>query len=198
MSCPRWDRLVAHRYAGPADGAAAAEPAGWDEALEHLDSCAACREEAFAADPTLVFRRMRPSTCDAETDPDEIRALREGVDALRRARRVEETVASRHGRARPLLSTSVLRVAAALLLAALLLTVHGPAGSPVGSTVAERVDERPSVLAAGGELQARMPADPWGDAAPSADHFDRPNAAIYHIDDEALNLVMVVDPELDV
>lgn len=196
MSCPRWDRLVAHRYADPGGGAAVAEPAGWDEALEHLESCAACREEAFAADPTLVFRRLRPSTLDAEADPDEIRAMRQGVDALRRARRVDETVAGVPGRARWLRSTSLsrtgLRSAAAILLAALLLSVHG-AGGPDGQPAG-----RPVALADAGELQARMPADPWSEAAPSADNFDRPNAAVYHIDDEALNLVMVVDPELDV
>src|SRR5262249_36619722 len=54
--CPDWRGLAAPRFDSP--GAATGEPAGWAEALAHLDGCPACRRAALEADPTLLFRRL--------------------------------------------------------------------------------------------------------------------------------------------
>ena len=80
MSCPDWSTLTA----APATRRRTSEPATWAEAMDHLDACGACRDEALAADPILLFRRLP----EVRADADEIADMRAGVAALRRAGRV--------------------------------------------------------------------------------------------------------------
>ncbi|MGD2113655.1 MAG: hypothetical protein PVG07_01280 [Acidobacteriota bacterium] len=193
MTCPSWDRLVAHRYEGPE----APEPPGWHEALEHLDACGRCRERAFAADPTLAFRRLP----EPRLDPGAVDALRAGVHALRRARRVAEAPSPAGPARSPRSSRSVGngpsgarraraagRVAAAVILATTLLSVRPDTITTLGTATA----------AAGPEEDLPSGATRWNEAVAAVDHFDRPNASIYHLGDDELDFVMVVDPELDV
>lgn len=197
MSCPSWDRLVAHRYAGPGER----EPEGWREALEHLDWCPACREAAYAADPTLVLRRQQSPRFDA----DEVSRMRAGVDALRHARRLEEgsPAPAAVGTRQPwpereasrwsALASGISKLAAAAGLAAILLSAHpdgGTSESNLLTTTAEPL-----------ELQALVPPpgyDSWGSDLAATDDFYLSTATVYHFDDEDLNVVMVVDAELDV
>jgi hypothetical protein len=207
MSCPAWDRLVAHRYEGPR-AHEAQEPPGWREALDHLDSCSRCREEALAADPSLVFRSLSRESTGPRIDAGEIEALRTGVHALRRAHRVEEpsrtewSHRSRSGRTRSILTAvsrgAASRIAAAVILAAALLSVHpgGPA-RPDGSPRAGAVPTATTAARASDEAPPSVTAQ-WGEEVAAVDNFDRPNASIYYLPDNEMDLVMVVDPELDV
>lgn len=201
MSCPSWSRLVAHRYAGP-DQPEPREPDGWREALEHLDSCPACREAAYAADPTLVLRRHGV----APFDGDEVSRMRAGVDALRRAQRVVEHSptrrarrgdGARHGLSRwSAFAPSATRLAAAAGLAAVLLSVHPHDGQMSGVP-----SPAPAVQP---ELQALVPSsaiDDWGgdlgDLA-ATDDFYRSTLTVYRFDEDDLDVVMLVGSELDV
>jgi len=190
MSCPSWSRLVAHRFAG----ADQQEPDGWREALEHLGSCAACREAAYAADPTLVLLRHG----DAELDGDEVSRMRAGVDSLRRARRVEEHSPEQRSprgrgadRSRSVWSAlvpSAMRLAAAAGLAGVLLSVY-PHREP------------PAATAALPEIQAFAPSasiDSWGSDMAATDDFFLSTATVYHFDEDDLNVVILVDSGLDV
>jgi hypothetical protein len=85
--CPDWRRL------DPADRDAPNAPhaaARWREALRHLDSgCPRCRQEALAADPTLIFRRLPAPELDAAQEAEEVAAARLAVAAMRTASRLE-------------------------------------------------------------------------------------------------------------
>lgn len=93
-SCPDWRALTAHR-----DDPRAPEPEGWDDALAHFDGCSRCRPAALAADPSLLFRRLRDNAAiagvgsiagsTAEGDED-VLAIRQGVAALRAGRRLDD------------------------------------------------------------------------------------------------------------
>jgi hypothetical protein len=193
MSCPRWDRLVAFRYEGPA----AQEPAGWQEALEHLDSCPACRDAALTADPSLAFRHLPEVTLGA----DELEGLRSGVDALRRADRIEasalgsrtETGGRSHrpsrrlGRELHAIAPAAGRLAAAALLAGTLLSAL-PDGLADGRAVA------PSTPQA---LQLQADAATAGPVL-AGDDIESPTASVYYLDDHEIAITMVVDPDLDV
>ncbi len=127
MSCPDWPALAACRDQD-SEG-----DHRWQRALEHLDGCPSCREAAYAAEPTLVFRRL-PAI---ETTDDDTRAMQQAVAAMRRAQPLVEPEArgrrSRRGRGRPAVW---LRRAAAVIvvpLAAVLL-FQATDLSDVGST----------------------------------------------------------------
>lgn len=197
MSCPEWSLLTAHRFAS-ARAAAAEEPRGWREALEHLDGCAGCRRRAVAADPTLAFRRLpAPSVGPAEVD--EIRA---GVAALRRTRRLEAgTVraggtpgADERDRSRP---WSRAAVAAALLI---VLAGLGPALAPehrTGDRQGKRTEDSPAArtFAAEEAGPTALLDDP---RLLTVDEIEHPTASVYHFDAEEVAVVMVVDAGLDV
>lgn len=183
MSCPDWHRLAADRRAGAGD-AEAPEPAGWHEALAHLDGCDGCRDEALAEDPVLLFRRLPAVEADAAAVDD----VRAGVAALRRAHRVAggidrpRRVGGRRGSLR-----WWGRAAAALVLTAGLLglrpDVEDPQGPPAGAWSASLP---PSI--------AQMERA----TAFAVDDIEHPTASVYHFDDEDLGVVMVVDAGLDV
>jgi len=202
MSCPRWDRLVAFRYAGPD----AREPEGWQEALEHLDTCSECREAAVAADPALAFRRLPEVSLGA----DELRSLRSGVDALRRARRVDAAGLG-HAWAGPRssrwsrgvhrltrgvrgIAPTVGRLAAAALLAGALLST-APDGLSIGPGADAGAQPTPQALLAQAGPWSPSPA---ADSVLAEDDIESPTASVYHLSDDEIGITMVVDPGLDV
>lgn len=83
MSCPDWNALVTLRERDGAD------PEGWTEALTHFDACRDCRNEALAADPMLVFRRMPALDLPAAAEASEVDSMRQAVAAMRTARRLD-------------------------------------------------------------------------------------------------------------
>jgi len=87
-SCPDWRALTAHR-----NDPRAPEPEGWDDALAHFDGCGRCRPAALAADPSLLFRRLRESAPMAGSTAggdEDVLAIRQGVAALRAGRRLDD------------------------------------------------------------------------------------------------------------
>lgn len=95
-SCPDWRALTAHR-----NDPRAPEPEGWDDALAHFDGCGRCRPAALAADPSLLFRRLResapavgsiagPTAGSTAGNDEDVLAIRQGVAALRAGRRLAD------------------------------------------------------------------------------------------------------------
>lgn len=197
MTCPDWTRLAAHRHAAP-ETAAAAEPREWASALEHLEGCPGCRREAVAADPTLAFRRL-PTPTVGPAEVDEIRA---GVEALRRARRLEAgapgaghaAVPGREGsRSR---SWSRAAAAAGLLTA---LVALGPAVEPDQRAGDRRgASAEADASARGAEVDPRPPARLDPSQLLAVDEIEHPTASVYHFDAEEVAVVMVVDAGFDV
>jgi hypothetical protein len=106
VSCPDWTTLAAHRHERRG-----VEPEGWRAALEHFDSCSACRREALAADPTLVFRRMPGMALTPADEAAEVDSMRQAVAAMRTASRLESSRRTFAGRRR-WAAAAVLAVAA--------------------------------------------------------------------------------------
>lgn len=113
MSCPDWRTLTTARRD--------ADPEAWQSALAHFDDCSRCRQDALAAEPTLIFRRL-PTL---EAGADEIADIKRAVATMRRARSMEAP----RGRASYRQASTWLRAAAlaAVLLGAALLRGTGPA-----------------------------------------------------------------------
>lgn len=194
MTCPDWTLLAAHRLADAPEAAEPADAATWGDALDHLDACPECRRRAVAADPTLVFRSL-PAW---EPDAAEVDAMRSGVAALRRVHRVapgpERPLEARTPfRRAALRERTGWRVAAAAGLASALLSV---------APVAERLPGPAGSAASAGRLSvgAGVPIAAFLDdpSLPAVDDIDHPTASVYHIDDEEVGVVMVVDAGLDV
>lgn len=182
MSCPDWNELARDRRCD--DAAIREEPSAWRAAVEHLDGCDECRDDALAADPALLFRRLPTMEADAAT----IDEMRSGVAALRRAQRlagtVDAAVAPERGRR---LHRWWGRAAAAAILAAGLLGFR-PDVRDVSRVPSEtRGAEAPVPL-------ARLEAS----AVSTMDEIDRPNASVYHFDEDDLGVTLVVDADLDV
>jgi hypothetical protein len=95
--CPDW------RLLDPADRDAPDAPhaaARWREALRHLDSgCPHCRQQALAADPTLIFRRLPAPELGPAQEAEEVAAARLAVAAMRTASRLEGRDARESGSA---------------------------------------------------------------------------------------------------
>lgn len=189
--CPSWSRLVAHRLAGPA----AEPPAGWTEALEHLETCSVCRADAYAADPTLAFRRLPEVPVGAE----DLAAMRAGVETLRRAQRVEAG-AEPAGEATAGDAAAWKRLAAAVVLVAALLAVHGPrpAGPPAGPVAGPASAAGFGLESWTGHALDGEILDLWASLPVAVDDVEHPTASVYHIDDEELDVMMVVDDGFDV
>lgn len=89
MSCPNWRELAAHRATHSGE-----EPEGYREALAHLDGCKECWDEALAADPSLLFRRMTAPALEISEEA-EILAVQQAVAAMRTASRLEKAAPRR-------------------------------------------------------------------------------------------------------
>jgi hypothetical protein len=182
-----WQALTAHRRQR-----AAAEPAGWREAVAHLADCPPCRRQALAADPTLLFQGLP----DAAVDAGEVAAMRAGVAALRRARALASTAVDRRDSRRPAPDRHrrLLQGVAAAGLAAAALTL----------TPAARV-EGPLAPDAPAAVGAALPATVWGPELlsevgqlPMVEEVAGPEGRIYQLRQGDFAVVMVVDESLDI
>ena len=195
-----WRALAAHR-ADPRGE----EPAGWAAALDHLDRCADCRRAALAADPTLVFRRLRTTAAPAAADP-EAAAMRQAVAALREASRLGATagagreVAPGRGARRAAWTRAA---AAASLAAAALAAGSGRVphldqlrASLAPSAAAPAVLSAAILRAAPAALAAAPAAAPA--EMPLLEETNRPDARVYQFEDADYSFAWIVDKKLDV
>lgn len=176
MSCPDWRRLLRYRFDDDRR-----QPDGWGDAVAHLAECGACRAEAVAIDPTLIFVAPPP---EPALEPRQLDEIKRSVNTARRARDVETAVSRPAGVVRRF-------GAAAAMLAVLFLlppAAVGPPDSlvPAGIPGLEEVEN-----VAGGALPPAV-------VSPMIEPLDRPQARIYQLGQEDLSLVMVVDESLDV
>lgn len=175
MSCPDWTALAAHRQERWG-----VEPDGWQTALEHFDSCPACRREALAADPTLLFRRLPEIARTPGDEEAEVQSMRQAVAAMRSASRIEASQRSFAWR----------RWAAAAVLALAALTL-GPLGRDGGPTL-----DRTEVVAISSVPElAGPPAS--GPKPPLHEGLDLPDARVYQVDDEEFRVLMVYDESFE-
>ncbi|HSL81517.1 MAG TPA: hypothetical protein VLF66_02000 [Thermoanaerobaculia bacterium] len=195
MTCPDWTLLAAHRLADAPEAAAPTDAGAWGEALGHLDGCPECRRSAVAADPTLVFRSL-PAW---EPDAAEVDAMRAGVAALRRVHRVAPASEGPREARTPLRRAALReragwRMAAAAGLAAALLSVAPVAERLPGDPAGSGASAGRLATGAGFPIAAFL-EDP---NLPAVDDIENPTASVYHLDDERVGVVMVVDAGLDV
>jgi len=149
-----------------------AEPSGWAAAVAHYDGCSLCRREALAADPLLVFRRLPVEEMTPAEEQAEVDAVRQAVTAMRTAGRLE--VRRRFAGWR--------RWAAAVVLAAAALSVGRDKARNLETLVMAPVSEAPAAAAAG----------------PTLEGLNRPGARVYHLANEGVSVVWIVDESLDV
>jgi hypothetical protein len=182
--CPDWRQL------NPADRDAPGSPhaaARWREALRHLDSgCPRCRQEALAADPTLIFRRLPAPELGPAQEAEEVAAARLAVAAMRTASRLEGRDAREAGSSgtalqaftalkalHPFQPLHAARWALAAGLTAMALTFgsgHGwHAGAPAATTASGAANRQADRQPAAAEASATSTAAPGGvGAAPTA------------------------------
>ena len=177
MSCPDWTALVALRERA-ADAADAAEPAGWAEAVTHLDACPRCRREAMAADPLLVFRRLPVAEMPEAVEQAEAESMRQAVAAMRTAKRLESRRSFAGWR----------RWAAAAVLTVASLAVGRDKAPVILSPAA--VPEAAAVAAA--------PEAPSPAATAVLERLDGSDARVYQVDGKDLTAFMIVGDKVDV
>jgi hypothetical protein len=183
QSCPDWSHLAAYRHAG----SEAIEPAGWQEALEHLDRCPACRQSAAHVDPTLLFRRLPGLATErsAGEEAAEVDSMRQAVAALRAARRLEPT--SDRGVWK--------RWVAAAALAAAALSLGAGHGLRRGPEALVLPVAALSVPVPAPRVAPRFVSEP----VPVVEELNRPAARVYQMDGgKNLSVVMIVDERFDV
>jgi hypothetical protein len=198
-SCPDWRHLAAYRHEGSAT-TATAEPAGWQEALEHLDRCPACRQSAVHADPTLLFRRLPGLAAEmsAGEEAAEVESMRQAVATLRTARRLEppaERAAWKHWVAAAALAAAALSLGAGHGLH------HGPAGPAGPGTLGNALALAVPALPTGPQVSAAAAGAPRfvSEPVPVVEELNRPAARVYQMDGgKNLSVVMIVDERFDV
>lgn len=188
QTCPDWRALTVHRKDPLSE-----EPAGWQEALAHLDGCPACRREAPAADPTLLFRRLPAldmSALGPAAEAAEVESMIQAVATLRTARRLETP--ERASRA----AWKRWSAAAALATVALSLGAgHGLRREAAVSLSSLPVPSRSRTVIPAGEVTPRFASD----QVPVVEELNRPAARVYQMDGgKNLSVVMIVDERLDV
>ncbi len=196
--CPDWRGLAAHR-----NERAAEEPAGWREALEHLDGCPACRQSAVEADPTLLFRRLPvlASEMSLGEEAAEVESMRQAVAVMRTARRLEPS---------PERAAWKRWVAAAALAAAALSLGAGHGLHPASATPTAPAPPAMAALAGTGIAGSILPGAPTpspsavtprfvSEPVPMVEELNRPAARVYQMDGgKNLSVVMIVDERFDV
>lgn len=198
---PDWEGLVARRDAG------GREPAGWADAVAHMESCEPCRRAALAADPTLVFRRLPAAATDA-ADAD---AMRRAVASLRRASRVAAADgAAPSAPTHRSLPERLRRVPAALrnLAAAVLLVAAGSGALMLGGL--DPADDAGGTAAPPAATRATGGGEGlWRSDAPAVrrdaagqqvvEGLSAPRTAdVYQAGEGDMTVVMVVDENLDI
>jgi hypothetical protein len=170
MSCPDWTALVALRESNDA------EPAGWAEAVTHLDACPRCRREAMAADPLLVFRRLPVSEMPEAVEQAEAESMRQAVAAMRTARRLESR--------RSFAGWRRWAAAAVLTVASLAMGDKAPVELNPAATPEAAV--------------AAAPAAPSPAATAVLERLDGSDARVYQVDGKDLTAFMIVGDKVDV
>jgi hypothetical protein len=186
MSCPDWRVLAGRR--DDRDDAVDREPEGWSAAVAHFESgCTLCRRDALAADPILVFRRLRTAGTAEMSQAQEasaVDAVRQAVAAMRTASRVDSIESrNRAGWKR--------WVAAAGLIAAALSVTTDNGWQRQGLPDQAAAGRRGAVLPAsyaGATGATELPTAEGG----------RPGARVYRMDGEGMSVVMIVDESLNV
>lgn len=188
MTCPDWSVLTAHRRERGAARLVAAEPEGWPAALAHFDGgCPLCRKAALKADPTLVFRRLPPVPAANMTETEEraeVEAVRQAVAAMRTARRL----GSQTRKSGAFAGWRRWSAAAVLALAALVI----PSG---GARQARPSADQAAIFRDGfvGEGAQQVELD-----TPIMEGVNLPDARVYHMRGDGLQVVMVVDESIDI
>ena len=168
--CPDWRTLVDRRDR---------EPRAWDAALEHLDGCPRCRDEALVHEPTLLFRRLP----GPELRRGEIAAMKEAVAALRRNdRRPPRSGWMRSGWMRA-------AAAAAILIAAGLLEGTVRPDRPGASLAAAGAPAPGASLAA--LSSERLPQL---EQMPLVEYADPIYGSVVEVVDDEISLVLVLPP----
>ena len=175
-SCPDWTALVALRERDDA------EPAGWAEAMTHLDACPRCRREAMAADPLLVFRRLPVSEMPEAVEQAEAESMRQAVAAMRTAKRLESRRSFAGWR----------RWAAAAVLTVASLAMGDRAPVELNPAAAE------SAAAPEAVAVAAAPAAPSPAATAVLERLDGSDARVYQVDGKDLTAFMIVGDKVDV
>lgn len=194
MSCPDWRHLVAEREAGAGD----AGPA-WAAARQHLGSCPRCREAALAADPTLIFLRLPAPTVPAA----EVASMQQGVAAMIRASRVRASgvpaIPAGHlfdPRPARRFGLGALRWARPAAAAALL--AIGVLQAPVArESVAKSFIARSSASSLVETSSGRSFLAVAASTGSILEDLDLPDARVYEVASEEMQVVMVVDSSLD-
>ena len=165
MSCPDWRAAAAWRRG---DGAA---PAGWQDDLRHLESCAACRRRVAEADPTLLLAAAAAPA--PEVAEEEVRAIGATVRSLVAAERL---AASGRPDRRALVAAAVL---VALLAVPLSLS---------------RLADRATVPLAPVETTTALPDSV---EMPPVEEVQPAGARVYQLGSEELPVVLIFDENLD-
>jgi hypothetical protein len=177
MSCPDWRRLVALGDAA----AGVEEPPEWHSAVEHLRHCSACRPEALAADPSLVF----VEAAGWQASEAEVEELIGGVRAVNRLK-VRDRAASTTARRWPGLAAAALLAVGLALMGGSSALERGSGERPARSTSALfPAQQEVSSLRVGSGL------------TPVVEELDRPDARVYQLRQEDLAIVMIVDETFD-
>ena len=154
------------------------------ELVEHLRACSSCRRAAVEETPTVVFSLL-------ETDSlgqDEIAEIQASVRTLRRSRAIESTERSRTRDGR-----RTAMVAASLVFALALLPLAG------GRRLEKGVEPLVDVVS---EHRSRALPEwhSWVDdrtVPPVVEELNRPEARVYQLTEEDIDVVMIVDETLD-
>ena len=174
MSCPDWTALTAHRHEG------GVEPEGWSEALAHFDAgCSLCRKAALKSDPTLVFRRLAQvpaATMSEAQERAEVESVRQAVAAMRAASRLESLPKRK--------TAGWKRWSAAAAVAMMVMTIP--------SDNAQQPAEKAAIFQSG-----VADASPAGEL-PLEGGVNLPGARVYHLSQDDLAVVMVVDESIDI
>lgn len=188
MSCPDWTALTAHRLQGR-HGQETVEPEGWSTALDHFDGgCQLCRKAALKADPTLVFRRLAQVPAAAMTEAQEraeVDSVRQAVAAMRAASRLEP-------KGRRFAAGGWKRWSAAAALA--MMAVIVPSDDAQRTAQLRNALERPAAESLEASTRA---ARQTGEAPVLEGGVDLPDARVYHLGDQELAVVMVIDESFD-
>lgn len=201
---PRWENLLEHRF-----DPSAPEPAGWDDAVAHLDACSACRARALSIDPTLGFRRLP----ELDVDAAEIEAMQHSVALLRRNRQLSAQQGEVLQEAHQARAWRWWRPAAAALAVGMGLGLAGgslPTAPEPGVGATATLPVLRSVGAPGsgtfrsfGTLDEGQSFDTFDD--PVVEGVESPDARVYQFrastalaDDETIDIAWVIDPNIDV